>query len=153
MLSEQRSFFLAHWAIEFALLCVYGRSLSTGLLTDGINPTERVSCRFVRRGLSEGAPVGGVFASQPTAVVQKRLLRPGWSHQFGLARNNSLTPAKYNDYAIHMCRDPPILSERRPQPEISVGSLRESNMFGPASLLSTRSTGTILKKARLCECP
>jgi len=66
----------------------------------------RVSCRFVRRSLSGGTPVCGFLAAQPTAVVQKRLLRPGRSHQFGLARTNSCKPAKYNDYTIHWCSTP-----------------------------------------------
>jgi len=40
MLREQRSFFLAPWAIAFALSCVYGRSLLTGELANVNYTTE-----------------------------------------------------------------------------------------------------------------
>ena len=40
MLHEQRFFFLAPWAIAFALSRVYGRSPFTGYLTDVIHPTQ-----------------------------------------------------------------------------------------------------------------
>jgi len=39
MLHEQKFFFLASWAIAFALSCFYGRSLLIGQLTNVINTT------------------------------------------------------------------------------------------------------------------
>jgi len=79
MLHEQRLFFLASWAIAFALSCVYDLSLVTGWLTNVIKTTfggaagDILSCRVHLHAVPESClllPSGTVTGIAPIGLTR-----------------------------------------------------------------------------------
>ena len=83
MLHEQRLFFLASWAIAFALSCVYGLSLVTGWFTNVIKTTfggaagDILSCRVHLHAVPESClllPSGTVTGIAPIGLTRRARL-------------------------------------------------------------------------------